>query len=944
MKTIQQTAKKEKIANLGRFMLVFVLLSLAFVTSVKATPQIQLMNQTNPIEYGEIQVITLNITINNTNETTNTTTNFTITQALIEFGQQNHTLEQRAGYYIYAWVPQQKGMNGYIIYATDSNNQTQDYTDSFQVTDNAPPRIINTQPKGTINYNLVEIKVTTNEDSTCKYDQANVSYDSMYYSLSDQGVNHTQLRSFEDGEFHLYTRCKDTSNNIGQSQVITFKIDALPPTITEITPTGTVNKEEVDMRVSTDEVATCKWSKTNQPYASLENKFQTTGATLHEQPLKLNQGINTYYIGCEDPTGNKNTVIVLNIELNLPPTASIDIERNNSYRALSQGTYGISLKASKPLGQAPALKLKISSRQINIPLEGSSATWNGYLIIPSDIEQDIGEFLYTGIDTKGTTGTEITSGKLVLIDTSIPPVTESLKLVNENNKIKLTWGYVGEEIDHFNIYRSTTGNTDKANFKTSATEKSYLDSDVTNKIGYFYRISAMDKAGNEGPLSEEEFLMTEFQNITTQFKQEPEILAIINSKISELEAIVQDLDVKTSRLEETTDQDILEIVNQEGLVTKQKDIKSKIQTIIGELKTYRETRLTKEDINAKIAIINTKIDEYRKSIIKEVKLTNKVQKEQAPEESVVQESINEYLKDKSLTDDKRETYNKKTQELQETARIQQELASYEISYEYKESDKIILIKETIISSKDLKGVLAQEFIPKDTLKVSEITFATAPTDFNRLGVQWVLSNPDNLEIKYKTQEEKDLNQLQGVKTVLLYDFEWFLSSISNNTTNESNQITGKAVIEQKQGFSLTKIILIPLGILVIISLLAYYFVFLKTENFYEKNIMTEIEKQEENIIQRINPPNGPNNISHSLEIESKTNSSQNITIIHSLIQRAYEELEQSNLDSSGKAYSQALSLYQTSKLKLDDRLKANFEMNTLRQHLVEAKKTKDLYS
>ncbi len=944
MKTIQQTAKKENIANLIMFLLMFMLLGLALSTSVTATPQIHLINQTDPIEYGEIQVITLNITANNTNATTNTTTNFTITQALIEFDQQNHTLEQGAGYYTYAWVPQQKGMNAYIIYATDSNNQTQDYTNSFQVTDNAPPRIINTQPKGTINYNLVEIKVTTNEDSACKYDQSNVSYDSMYYSLSNQGVNHTQLRSFEDGEFRLYTRCKDTSNNIGQSQVISFKIDALPPTITEITPTGTVNQEEIDMRVSTDEVATCKWSKTNQPYASLENQFRTTGATLHEQPLKLNQGINTYYIGCEDQIGNRNTIIILNIELSLPPTAVIDTERNSSYRALSQGTYEISLTASKPLGQAPALKLKISNRLINIPLEGSSQTWDGYLIIPSDIGEEIGQFLYTGIDTKGTTGTEITSGKLVIIDTTIPLATESLKLANENNKIKLTWGYAGEEIEHFNIYRSTTGNTDKANFKTQTPEKNYLDSDVTNKIGYFYRVSAVNKAGNEGPLSEEEFLMTEFQNITTQFKQNPEILASINSKISELEAIVQELDVKISRLEETTDQDILEIVNQEDLVTKQKDIKSKIQTIIGELKTYRETRLTKEEINAKIAIINTKINEYQKSIINEVKLVNKIQKEQFPEESVVQESINEYLKDKALTDDKRETYNKRTKELQEEARIKQELASYEISYEYKESDKIILIKETIISSNDLEGVLAQEFIPKDTLKVSEITFATAPTDFNRLGAQWVLSNPDNLEIKYKTQEEKDLNQLQGVRTVLLYDFEWFLSSLLDNKLNETDKITGKAVIEQKQGFSLTKIILIPLGILIIISLLTYYFVFLKTEKFYEKNIITEIEKQEENVIQRINLPNGSDNISPNLEIESSTNSSQNITIIHSLIQQAYEELEQGNLDSAGKAYSQALSLYLSSRLSLKERLRANFEMNSLREHLVEAKKTKDLYS
>jgi len=960
MKKAQQRAKKEKIAKLIMFIFMFIsmsmLFSLAFATPVNAAPQIQLINQTNPLEYGGMQTITLNITANDANSTANATGNNTLTQVLIEYEQQNHTLEQGgSGYYTHAWVPQQRGMNDYTIYATDSNNQTQKNTNSFQVIDTAPPIIIDTQPKGSINYNLVEIKVITNEDSTCKYDQEDVSYDSMYYALSNQGaqgVNHTQLRSFGEGEFLLYARCKDTSNNTGESQVISFKIDALPPTITEITPTGTVNQEEIGLRVGTDESATCKWSKTSQSYSysSLENQFKITGATLHEQPIKLSQGINTYYIGCEDLAGNENQVIILNIELNLPPQAEIEISRNNSYRALGQGTYDMSLTASKPLSQAPTLKLKIGSRLINVPLEGSSQTWSGYLIIPADIGEDVGEFLYTGIDMKGTTGTEITDGKLVLIDTSIPPMPENLKLANENNKIKLSWEYSGEEAEEFRIYRSTTGNTDSTNYKTSTAEENYLDPDVTNKIGYFYRISAMDKAGNEGMLSEEEFLMTEFQNATPQFQQEPETLAAINSKISELEAIAQGLDIKTSKLEETTDLDMLEIINQEELVSKQKEVKSKIQTVIGELKTYRETRITKEEISAKIAIINTKIDEYKKGIIKEVKLISKVEKEQAPEQSIVQETISEYLKDNALTDDKKEIYNKKATELQEKARIHQKLASYEISYEYKESDKIVLITEIIIFSDELEGVIAQEFIPKETLKVSEITFAAAPTDFSRLGPQWSL-NPDNLEIKYKTQEEKDLNQLQGIRTVLLYDLEWFLSSLTSNqqlNESESNQVTGKAIAdESKQGLSTTTIILISLGIIIIITLLTYYFVFLKTEKLYEKNVIAGIEEQEENAIRRINVPAKPGDAARISEDNIKANSGQNAALIHSLIQQAYDELEQGNLDSASKNYSQALSLYQMSKFKFDERLKANFEMNTFRECLVgtvEAKKPKDLYT
>lgn len=968
MKTIQKPDKKEKKAKIITFiftlMLMFILLSLSLAAPVWAVPQIQLINQTSSVEYGEMQTIILRIIANNTGNTSNTnnasntngtinwTANEVITKALIEYEQQNHTLEHAGSeYYVHTWTPGQKGNNTYIIYAAGSTNQTVRFMSSFQVVDSVPPIIIDALPKGSINYNLVEIKVITNEDSTCKYDQADVGYDSMYYTLNNQGsqgLNHTQLRSFGEGETVLYARCKDTSGNIGESKTISFRIDALPPAITEISPTGTVNQEEIELRLGTDEIATCKWSKTNQNYDSLENNFKTTGATLHEQPVKLSQGINTFYIGCEDTAGNKNQAIILNIELNLPPQAEVEIEKNNSYRALAQGTYDISLTASKPLSAVPVLKLKIGNRLLNIPLEGSSQAWSGYLIIPSEFGADVGEFLFTGIDAKGTTGTEITDGKLVLIDTSVPPMPESLKLANENNKIKLSWDYTGEDVEQFKIYRSTTGNTDSTNYKASAIEKNYLDSDVTSKIGYFYRISAMDKAGNEGPLSEEEFIMAEFQNATAQFQQKPEILAVVNAKISELEAIVQNLDIKISRLEETTDRDVLEIINQEELVSKQKDIKSKIQVLIGELKTYRETKLTQEEVNAKIAIISTRIDEYKKDIVKEVKLMSKVQKEQSPEEVVIQETTDEYLKDKILAADKKEIYSNKVKELQEKFRVQQELASYEISYEYKESQRIILVTENIISSmqpNELQGVIAQEFIPKETLKVSEIIFEVTPEGFNRLGAQWPL-NPDYLEITYKTQEAKDLNQLQGINTVLLYELEWFLSSMSDNQQlNESNQITGEAIADEgSQGISLTTIILIPLSVIIIAVLLTYYFVFLKTDKLYEKDVIEGIERQEKDALGKINIHQEPGDGSRASENELKPissqstaqNTAQSIMLIHSLVQQAYDELREGNLESASRTYSHALSFYKASSFKLDDKLKANYEMNTLRERIVEA--------
>lgn len=935
MKKLNQNKQnKQKIRQISFNLILNIFILLTLTSLTQGLPQIQLISQTDPLEYGEIQTITLNITSN--------TSNASITQALIEFNGENHTLQKEDPYHTYSWIPTQKGTKTYKIYATDSLDETQSYTTSFEVQDTTPPEITETQPQGILDYNLVELKAITNENCTCKYDEVDVSYDSMYFSLSGQGLIHTTLRSLSNGEHTFYVRCKDPDNNIGQSQSISFTIDTLPPIISGINPTGTVNQEEVTLRLNTGELATCKWDINNEEYHSLDNDFQTTGATIHEQPLYLTEGINTYYLSCRDQIGNHNPTLTLNIELNLPPTASLSIDKNDSYQAITYGTYELSLSTSEPLSQTPTLKLAYSNKIINIPLEGSSTSWEGYLMIPQNAGEHIGEFSFVGIDGKGTRGNEITSGKLIIIDTSPPTQPENLRLHNENNKIRVSWEYEGEDIDHFNIYRSTTGNTDKSNQKATSQEITYEDADITNRIGYFYRISAVDKAGNEGDLSEEEFIMAELQNITTQFQQDPELLEIINTKINQIERIVQGIDVKITELEETTDQDQLQIINEQELVNKLKQTKNNVQTLIGELKTYRETSITKDELQTKIEIIDTKLDGYKKGIIKKVKIKNKIQNEQILEENMMQEAIKEYLENKALTEYQQNKYYTQTRALQQEVRILQELISYEIEYQYQESQEITLIKETLLSSKDLNRMLVQEIIPKEVLKITDINFTTPPHDINRLGVLWLLKDLENSEASYYALNEKPLNQLQEIRTMLLYDVDEFLSKLSEEGTNATEQISGEVVAEENQGFSVTKFILIPLGVLMIVALLIYYFFFLKTEAFNGKGTATELGGQEQKRVDDIEIFGGKNFGGIESDYDGKerktiiSESKQDLNMLLVFIQHAYEGLEQGNIDAAYENYSLALSCFSQASLSLKDRLRANFEMNTLREKIIES--------
>ncbi len=932
---MKKTIKKQKKKRIEPLIIILILLTISLV---HAMPQISIINQADPLEYGGMQILIVNIT-----------SNATITQAIIEFDETNHTLQKEQDRYAYSWVPASKGAFSYTIYATDLGNQTQTYTSSFLVQDTVPPEIMETSPSGLLNYNLIELKAITNENSTCKYDSTDVSYDSMYFDLSGSGLIHTKLRNFGDGTTTLYIKCKDLENNIGATKKINFTIDATSPTIYDISPTGTVSQRQITLRFYTSESASCKWDTTSQPYDNLANQFPITGTTLHEQALNLQQGINTYYISCKDQIGNYNPSITLNLDLNLPPTANINIEKNSSYKALKQGTYEIRLTASEPLIQAPSLSLRYSNRIINIPLEGSSANWNGYLIMPADAGENVGEFQYSGTDTKGMSGTEITSGKLALIDAIAPPIPTIPKLANENNKIKLAWSYEGEETDHYNIYRSTTGNTDKTHFYTTASGSSYFDSGVTNKIGYFYRISAVDKAGNEGLLSEEEFLMTEFQN-TTQFKQDAEILTLVNDKINELERIVQGIEVKISAIERITDSNIVWIINEEKIVSQTKDTKTEIQLLIGELKTYRETKITKEELNAKIEVINAKLEEYKKEIIKDVKVRNDVEREQSPDENTLRKAVEEYLKLKTLTAQQKTAYEQKIKELQEEARIAQHITDYEIEYEYKESKKIIVIKESLFLPNELTeltGLLIQELLPKESLMVSEIIFVTQPDDVNSLGVIWKLNNLEAPEVIYKTYSEKELSRLQGIETILLYDFDEFLSSYTT-AKNESqggdqDQITGQTIATG--GTSLVKVVLLPIGVIVILALLIYYLVFLKTDHYYEEK-MTERLAEENQIFTAEGSiaQEGTESSLNAATAAAPNLSFEDVGVIFGYVEKAYECLEVGALAGAYEYYNNALSYYSQASLNISQRLRVNFEMNTLREKIVGQRKPKDLYT
>ncbi len=75
------------------------------------------------------------------------------------------------------------------------------------------------------------------------------------------------------------------------------------------------------------------------------------------------------------------------------------------------------------------------------------------------------------------------------------------------SQLNLSWNPATDNVavDHYNIYRSTTSGftPSQENLIATSTTTSYSDTGLTASTTYYYRVSAVDTAGNEGPFSDE---------------------------------------------------------------------------------------------------------------------------------------------------------------------------------------------------------------------------------------------------------------------------------------------------------------------------------------------------------------------------------------------------------------------------------------------------------
>lgn len=85
-----------------------------------------------------------------------------------------------------------------------------------------------------------------------------------------------------------------------------------------------------------------------------------------------------------------------------------------------------------------------------------------------------------------------------------PMIVEDGSLITDATEIELTWEATDPDINHYNVYRSTTSGSGFSKINTSnISSKSYIDDSVSEGETYYYKASSVDSSGNESDLSDE---------------------------------------------------------------------------------------------------------------------------------------------------------------------------------------------------------------------------------------------------------------------------------------------------------------------------------------------------------------------------------------------------------------------------------------------------------
>ncbi len=186
-------------------------------------------------------------------------------------------------------------------------------TASFKVkADNTNPSISTAiaEPNTIVQTPLqTNLKLTTDEETSCKYDEVKEAYDEManFISVSDtERANYKKIQEktltglTDNKDYTLNVMCRDLSGRKTTLAKVSFKVNttALPEIINFTPKNGDYfNDENVFISITTNKNSMCKFGNESDKITKQDGTFNVQ-STKHEATITVAERAHTYYFNC----------------------------------------------------------------------------------------------------------------------------------------------------------------------------------------------------------------------------------------------------------------------------------------------------------------------------------------------------------------------------------------------------------------------------------------------------------------------------------------------------------------------------------------------------------------------------------------------------------------------------------------------------------------------
>jgi len=555
------------------------------------------------------------------------------------------------------------------------------------------------------------------------------------------------------------------------TSIVSFHFDTSSGSDSSITASEVASSESVLFQVTTDKPTSCKYSTSKgTPYGAMTGNFDFNFETIHKLTLtELVEDVYKYYVRCKDDLSVESPEMEAIFGVNLPVSAQIILTDGTPVKA---GNVEVKVITSKILSQPPSLSFSLDGISYNpVPLIGSGTTWSGFLVISESNEEEVGSFNFQGKDLEGKIGTEITSGGIFLVDTIRPNTITDIKAESFEGRIELSWYTEDfEDVENFNIYRSTSKNLDHADFYATAKDSEFVDTSVENGKTYYYKVSSIDAADNEGGLSPEVYATALLEDVElVESGLEARFFGVVDNFISEIDFLIDNAKSVKSNFESKGGSE-RELYDDLRLGREIDSAESELVSLQREIVNYKQQSLSEDELNKKLNAGKLKMNTIKKKIPDNIIVISEKSRVGDVSENDLMVLLLELAPDISDSTAKK-TQDKSFDSVEESEfKVERKGYNLEIVYLDGSTEDFSLIKAIISSTLGSDdNISIVEFIP-DFFAESVSSVEVKNTNYEVLNDKPIISFvSDTEEIVYMREGHADLNKIDEIKTILLHE-------------------------------------------------------------------------------------------------------------------------------------------------------------------------------